>query len=160
MAKSQRRHYSDEARAAALAVLDANGGNLTRAAREAGVPLSTLKHWRDDRDRAAPAELRKGKADDLATVYERIAYQATALIAGGLEAIADAKDEDGNPAAGVTALRHLSALNTVAGTATDKHQLLKGEPTERIAHDDLTPAEAIVAARRLRLLPSTKAKSA
>lgn len=83
MAKSQRRHYSDEARAAALAVLDANGGNLTRAAKDAGVPMSTLKHWRDDRDRAAPSEVRAALRDDLALMM--------GLAAGSLREVAHGK---------------------------------------------------------------------
>lgn len=53
-----RRHYSDNDRAAALAVLAANDGNLSRTARETGVPLTTLKAWADAPDRAAPSEVR------------------------------------------------------------------------------------------------------
>jgi transcriptional regulator of acetoin/glycerol metabolism len=34
--------YSDEQRAAVLAALDANNGNLSKTARDTGVPKSTL----------------------------------------------------------------------------------------------------------------------
>jgi hypothetical protein len=39
--------YSDQRKAEALAVLTANGGNLSRTARDTGVPISTLQLWRD-----------------------------------------------------------------------------------------------------------------
>lgn len=44
MSKSKQR-YSDEAKAGALAALDANGGNLTRTARETGVSRQALRDW-------------------------------------------------------------------------------------------------------------------
>jgi 8-oxo-dGTP pyrophosphatase MutT (NUDIX family) len=41
----KRRHYSDEERAEALAVLDANAGNLKRTARDLDIPRATLQEW-------------------------------------------------------------------------------------------------------------------
>lgn len=41
------RTYTDLERANALAVLAACGGNVTRAARECGIPEKTLAYWRD-----------------------------------------------------------------------------------------------------------------
>lgn len=122
-----RKHYSDEARAAALAVLDANGGNLSRAAREAGVPSSTLDRWRTDRSKAGSPELREQKRVEAADVYASIESKAGGLIDGALDII--------TPAVVAADPRYLSALNTVAGTATDKRQLLIGGATARIEHD-------------------------
>lgn len=119
-----RRHYSDEARAAALAVLDANGGKLARSAREAGVPRATLQLWAKDRDRAATPELRHQTRETLADVYGRVADRATALVEGALGKItSDALAADA---------RLLTAVNTVGAVATDKRQLLTDKPTENV----------------------------
>ena len=43
-----RPRYTDQQKAAAFALLEVNGGNLKRTARELGFPLSTIRRWRDD----------------------------------------------------------------------------------------------------------------
>jgi len=40
-----RHRYSDEERADALLALEANGGNLSRTARQMGIPRATLRLW-------------------------------------------------------------------------------------------------------------------
>lgn len=147
---ARRQHYSDDARAAALAVLDANGGNLSRSAREAGVPPSTLDRWRSDRSKVGSPELRDQKRMEAADVYRSIESKAGGLLDRALDLIA--------PATVATDPRYLTALNTVAGTATDKRQVLTGLPTERVEHTTLTPDEAIAAARQLRVLEGGKRK--
>lgn len=119
-----RRHYSDEARAAALAVLDANGGKLKRAAKETGVPESTLRLWRNAPGRAAPAELRAQTRETLADVYGRVADKASALVDKALDAI--------TPGALAADPKLLTAVNTVGAVATDKRQLLTDKPTENV----------------------------
>jgi transposase-like protein len=114
-----RRWYSDEERAAVLAALKANNGNLTRTAQQAGVPLSTLKEWRDNPDRAAPAELRNQKKEALKSLFEKCvrAYLGQAVTK-----------------AAVKATRGKDAV-IAAATALDKYRLLNDEPTERTAHE-------------------------
>lgn len=68
MAANQR-HYSDGERAAALAVLASNDGNLTRTARETGIPRKTLASWAAAPDNAAPATIRQEKAFDLLALF-------------------------------------------------------------------------------------------
>src|SRR4051812_11842827 len=68
-----RRRYSDEERAATLAALAANDGNLTRTAQQAGVPITTLLRWRDNPDSAAPSDLRNEKKDGLAALFNKVA---------------------------------------------------------------------------------------
>lgn len=46
--------YTDEQRIAALAALEANGGNVKRTAAAVGIPRSTLQLWRDSAVAAAP----------------------------------------------------------------------------------------------------------
>lgn len=40
--------YSDEQKAQVFTVLHANDGNVKRTHRETGVPISTIRRWRDD----------------------------------------------------------------------------------------------------------------
>lgn len=132
-----RRHYSDRERAAALAVYDANAGNLTRTAREAGVPASTLERWVKGRDMAAPPDLRSQKRADLADVFGDIVYRALGLAGDALahlEAMPDAER-------GKAALERLADLNRLAGTGVDKRQLLRGEPTSRVETRDAPEVE-------------------
>lgn len=130
-----RRHYSDETRAAALAVLKANGGNVARTARETDVPEATLREWRQAPDRAAPTEVRAQKEADLADLYEaeiRAVFEAAGMKRG------DAS---------------WSALMVGLGILTEKHQLVRGEPTERHAHtNEVSPEEAVEALQRRRFL--------
>lgn len=111
--KRTRRRYTDDDRATALAVLDSNAGNLSRTARETGVPASTIKRWADDRADDL-TELRDQKKEALSEVWDKVAraYLARALDPAVL------KDTGGQ-----------SAI-TAAAIATDKLQLLEGKPTE------------------------------
>jgi len=153
MAGRRQRAYTEGAKAAALAVLDANGGNVSLAMRDladADIPRSTLRSWAKNRDGAAPAETRHEKRIEAADVYRSIESKAGGLLDRALDIIAPATVA-GDP-------RYLTALNTVAGTATDKRQLLTNGPTVIVEHHDLTDAEAVEAARRWRLLEGGKAK--
>lgn len=71
LTRTTRRRYSDEFRAAALALLDANGGNLDRAARQLKVPRKTLAGWASGRNNPVPAELRHQKRADLTAALEQ-----------------------------------------------------------------------------------------
>lgn len=141
-----RRHYSDEAKAAALGVLDANGGNVNRASKETGVPGSTLIRWRNEPDKAAPPELREQKRVELVDVYNNIAAKGAGLLDGAMDLLTP---ED---VAGDTKL--MAVVSTVAGTATDKGQLLSGKATSRVEtrDADMTPDEALAIVRREREL--------
>lgn len=61
--------YTDADRAAALAVLQANAGNVARTARETGVPRITLLGWARDVDRQSrTVDLAERKQVDLADI--------------------------------------------------------------------------------------------
>jgi transposase-like protein len=68
-AKSRRRlkykWYSDDDRVFALRSLEANGGNLSRTARELGVPLSTLHQWATLKRRGSVLRKRDVRGDRL-----------------------------------------------------------------------------------------------
>jgi transposase-like protein len=71
----ERRRYDDEFRAAALAALAANGGNLKRTARQLGLPRKTLEGWASGRTRPPPADLRHQKKEQLAEALESVARE-------------------------------------------------------------------------------------
>ena len=66
-----KRRYSDTERATTLAVLDSNGGNLSRTQREVGVPRTTLREWRDGRHHGEVADIRQEKRLELADLFEQ-----------------------------------------------------------------------------------------
>lgn len=120
-----RRHYSDADRAAALAALDANGGNIAGTARQLGVPESTLRSWSDKPDNAAPADLREHKRLELAELLEQ-------WLRVSLEHVLAFHEIYGSsPTEGT-----MKAAQIGAGIATDKLLALRDElPTERQESD-------------------------
>lgn len=54
---SGRQQYTDQAKAAAFTQLEMNDGNVKRTARDLGLPISTLRRWRDqwEKDQMIPA---------------------------------------------------------------------------------------------------------
>lgn len=109
---STKRRYSDEDKATALAVLAAHNGDVSKTARETGVPRTTLQRWIEAENGAVAAiaaDKKKGLADEL----ETIAYK---LVDAMPEKIAQAT---------------LQQLATSLGITIDKMQLLQGKPTER-----------------------------
>jgi transposase-like protein len=105
------RRYSDAERAEALAALDANGGNVSKTARDLGLPRKTLAEWADGHIHSDVAELRQEKKIDLAARLEQIARQ-----------LAEAMPEK-------MAAASLQQVATSMGIAIDKMQLLRGQPT-------------------------------
>jgi transposase-like protein len=108
-----RREYSDEERAACLAALDANGGDLSRTARDCGVPRKTLEAWARKRLHPDVAKLRQRKKKGLAEKLDELAYK--------LADAAPAKIK----AAG------LQATLTSLAIAIDKAKLLRQSPPPR-----------------------------
>lgn len=108
-----RRSFSDNDKAAALAALDANGGNVYRTAKELNVPRSTLQEWANGRVSHDVPELRQQKRQDLHELFLNEIYAIANLL--------PSKREDAT----------YSQLATAAGIFTDKLQLLTGQATTR-----------------------------
>lgn len=121
MAAKKRKQYSDKDKASALAVLDANNGNLSATAKLTGVPRKTLADWAKGRVVPEVAELRHEKKEELADVFERVAYKYLARAE---------KDDVIDNTTGNSAV-------TTAAVAVDKMRLLRGLPTEIV---QLVPA--------------------
>lgn len=126
-----KRSYSDDDRAMALAMLAANGNNLKRLARDAGVPESTLRCWRDgERHLEARADAQRMFAP-LADAFENLARRLLAAVTD--EKLAEANVVD---------------LMKCAGISVDRMLLLNGSPTVIVAGDEYSsPSDAELDAR-------------
>lgn len=115
---AKRRQYSDNDKAAALAALDANNGNVYKTARQLGIGRTTLENWARGRgvNHDVP-ELRRVKKTELADTLEQVAETYAAHL---LEP---------------TTIMKTSAKDAAitVGTAIDKMRLLRGLPTEIVA---------------------------
>lgn len=113
----QRRSFSDNDKAAALAALDANGGNVYKTAKELGVSYSTLHSWSNG----------VGVNSDVSAVRDEKKIE----LADKLEAVANRYADHLLEDATVLKTGAKDAAITV-GTAIDKMRLLRGLPTEII----------------------------
>lgn len=108
-----KRRYSDEERAACLAALAANAGNVKKTADQCGVPEPTLRCWSRGTRHPEALQMRDGKKPDLAALFERFALKCLG--------IADRKAEQ------------MGARDAMvcAGIAVDKAALLRGVAPEQ-----------------------------
>lgn len=107
-----KRQYSDNEKAAALAFLDFNGGNVEKSAKALGIPRKTLDEWAKGRNQNAEvADLRHEKKEDICELIDTAVRE---MIQGS---------------AGKAMEANISQLWTSIGIAVDKMQLLKGEAT-------------------------------
>ncbi len=105
----QKRRYTDEERALALTILDDNGGNLARTAKETGIPRTTIKRWVDGAVNGAVVQMRDEKKLELADLYEGIQRK---ILPVAEEKIKETGFKD---------------LLTGAGIAADKMTMLRGD---------------------------------
>lgn len=105
------RSYSEDDKASALALLDSNGGNVFRTAKQLGIPRTTLQEWRDGCGvNAEVTTSRQVKKGELSARYESAIHDA-------LDALTPAKLKK----AGV------KDIATTIGIFTDKMLVLDGE---------------------------------
>jgi transposase-like protein len=114
--------YTDDDRARAVVMYQANGGNAKRTAHLLGVSRSTLRGWvgkdsagsTNGTARIPPTELVQDRSRELGDRLEDVA--ALAIGEGMEEAILRSSGKD---------------RAVIAGIAIEKAQLLKGKPTSR-----------------------------
>src|SRR5262249_16637663 len=109
---ANRRRYTDEERAAALAALHANAGNLQRTAHQVGVPETTLRHWATGDRHPEAAQMGDQKRGPMADAFDAIAWKL-------LDALPDK-----------IGTASLAQAATALGIAVDKGRLLRGLPTD------------------------------
>lgn len=137
---AQRIEWTDRDKAAALAALDANGGNVSGTAKQLGMPRSTLQEWANGRVNSDVPELRQEKRAELT---ELIRDELYAIIANMPFKRTDADYRQ---------------LGTVFGILTDKLQLLEGKPTERTETVDTTFDDAERVKRITALLDAARTR--
>lgn len=128
-----RRTYTDEEKAVGLAALKLHGGDLSKAARAAGVPRKTLDRWRH----SAPETVRQigqQKTADLAAMELGIVERSTGISIKALDAI------DAEPMTVALALAVLPIVTRSGGVAFDKYQLATGGATARVEHEVIIDA--------------------
>lgn len=121
---ASKRIYTDADRARVKAVLDANDGNVKRTARETGLPVMTVRTWKQKWEREGlPAEVAaalpaaiEGEVEDLDRVRNKLLHI--------IEEKADRRD--------------ISTRDAITGfgVLTDKSRLLQGKPTSRTEQSD------------------------
>jgi predicted transcriptional regulator len=133
-----KRQYSDAEKAAALLALQANGGNITKTAREVGIPASTIKEWASGRVTAGVTDIRDEKKNVLADYLEDIAWK-----------LAEAMPKKVRSA-------HLQQVATSMGITIDKMQLLRGKATAIVDDAVLTDEKRVE--RITQLLDAARAR--
>ena len=119
------RRFSDKDKAAILATLAANGGNVKRTARDADVLPATVRRWRD------AAKVGQGPSEEAVTeaVTEFVAAAGKVrdMALKSLEAKIAAGELKG------------SELITTVGVLDDKIRLATGQPTSRTESSSALP---------------------
>jgi hypothetical protein len=108
-ARTRSPNYTPMFRAAVLAALDANGGNVKKTAREFGIKSMTLKGWATNRTKTDP-ELRTLKKIELDQVLEDFARQMCGITISKVKGLS------------------LRDLGIALGITIDKILLLRGQP--------------------------------
>jgi transposase-like protein len=131
-----KRRYSDDEKAAALAFLRFNGGNVLKSAKALGIPHKTLDEWAKGKNQHPEvADLRNEKKEEISALIEQAVREMVGASAGKLSTA------------------NFQQLWTSVGIAVDKMQLLKGEPTNINRDVTLTPEQKKKAEElRLRLV--------
>jgi len=125
---SSKMRWDPETKAAALALLRANGGNVKQTARNIAqttginIPSQTLRHWAHNEETSAPEEMREAANEALASVFENATIKFAVLLCND-EVIAHMA---------ATAPRDLA---TSAKVTIEAMQLLRGKPTTITAGD-------------------------
>ena len=102
--------YSDQTKAEALTLLDANDGNITRTAEQLEMPLVTLWEWARGRVHPDVQKMREGMTQQLGDRMELLAVTCLDRLPSKLETATAAQ------------------LATISGIAIDKMQVLRGKP--------------------------------
>lgn len=111
--------YSDEARAEAVALLQAEGypdrkGALSTISSQLGIPHTTLRRWFNETSNPPPNKIVQEKRRDLADLFRDEIYAILGVIPGK-------RDEAG-----------YRELITAMGIMFDKLRLIQGESTENV----------------------------
>lgn len=118
------RAYTDDDRARAYVYLTANEGNIKRTARETGIPISTLRTWRDEWEAAGPPD-----TADVVVVAGEFVQDAERVRNKALLEL-EKKIPQATPSALVATIGMLTdKLNIAQGLATSRHETIHSLPS-------------------------------
>lgn len=113
--------YTPEQRAAALAALQANGGNVGKTAKQVGIPPRTIRGWAGGKNPAGQPLIKRVK-DDMAGAIEGIAWRV----------ITRMRKRD------VLGKASLPQLAVTLGICVEKMKLLRGEAGNINRHESVS----------------------
>ena len=123
-----------EVKAAALALLEANGGNAKQTAEQLGMPLSTLRFWAGRMSQPNRGKLHKdtpeAELEELAGKWQKILKKSTEIVQAAMDALTPEQMQQLKP-------NQIRELVVTGAIATEKMQLLRGRPTQQLAVQDL-----------------------
>lgn len=114
----KKRQYTDAEKAETLAILTANGGNVSATSKQTGIPRATITNWRDgDGVNGDVSEIRQEKEETLIDRFSREIWDILKLM--------DGKRKEAT----------YRELATAFGIFVDKRELLLGNATSRVDHE-------------------------
>jgi transposase-like protein len=124
----RRRRYSDNEKGYALAVLSANRGNVLRTSRELNIPERTLNDWSHLAENAMNPNSRRPVSPEYALEIAQLRDEKEVALSDLFEGVARKYLAHADKDDVVAQTRGRDAVFSAA-IATDKAQLLRGEPT-------------------------------
>jgi len=125
---------SPEVKAAALAALEANGGNAKQTAAQLGMPLTTLRYWAGRMSQTARGKLHKDTPDqeieELAGKWQKLLRTSVDLAQAAMDNLTEEQKHR-------LQMKDIRELTVSGAIATEKMQLLRGRPTQQLAVQDL-----------------------
>ena len=106
--------YTSDDKAAALAALESNGGNVAKTAEELGMSRTTLRRWNAENGHEKRPDIQARMPEARATLADRLRHFVDTALGVAPDKLHDANLRD---------------VMTGVGIAIDKLQLLEGKPT-------------------------------
>jgi transposase-like protein len=123
------RRYTEEYRASALALLDANAGNAKKTAAELGISRRTLRDWYVRANEHSPTETHQDARETLQETIDRLLYK----ILGAMETKIDtATYRELYTSAGILSDKSI-ALRTLEAKSDEPAELTDDERVTRLA---------------------------
>lgn len=143
---ASRRVYTDEEKASVFVALTANQGNVKRTARHTGIPISTVRRWKEEWVTEGPPDTSQviEAAGDFLADAQRVRNKALMEL--------ERKIPDATPSALVTTVGVLTdKINVVSGLATSRNETVHSlPPAEEIARTLSSAFAAAIEAARAR----------
>jgi len=123
--RAQYRDYPEDLKAAVIAAIENNGGNVLATSKLFNLPRDTVNYWWKHSDRFV--EVKQASSANLADKYEQLAHSYVESLSEHDQSLVTARDKI-----------------YIASTATQMTQLLRGEPTAIVGQVERTDVTVIL----------------